>query len=67
LIVGSMPLTNWGFDQTWKNQRVKVSGTVRILQAEDFRRDYRPEVAALLIKRYEGKPVIVAREVEKGT
>jgi hypothetical protein len=65
LVVGAIPLPNWGFDETWKNEKVKVTGTVRILQAEDFRRDYGRGVDDLLFRRYEGKPVVVARDVEK--
>lgn len=65
LIVGAIPLASWGFDRSWLDAKVKVTGTVRILQAEDFRREYGRGVDDLIFRRFEGKPVIVARSIEK--
>jgi hypothetical protein len=65
LVVGAIPLTSWGFDDSWLNAKVKVTGTVRILQAEDFRREYGRGVDDLLFRRFEGKPAIIARAIEK--
>jgi hypothetical protein len=65
LVVGAVPITTWGFDESWKNQRVKVTGTVRILQPEDFQREYGRGVDDLLFRRYVEKPTVVARSAEK--
>lgn len=65
LVVGAIPLASWGFDDSWLDAKVKVTGTVRILQAEDFRREYGRGVDDLIFRRFEGKPVIVARSIEK--
>lgn len=65
LVIGAIPLTSWNIDKNWKNQKVVVTGTVRILQAEDFEREYGRGVDDLLFRRYEGKPVVIAREVKK--
>lgn len=65
LVIGAIPLTSWNIDKSWKNQKVVVTGTVRILQAEDFEREYGRGVDDLMFRRYEGKPVVIAREVKK--
>ena len=67
LVVGAIPLTSWGFDESWKGEKIKVTGTIRILQPEDFRREYGRGVDDKLFRRYVGKPTLVARTVEKAS
>jgi hypothetical protein len=65
LVLGAIPLTSWGFDESWKDAKVKVTGTIRVLQAADFQREYGRGVDDLLFRRFEGKPALIARSVEK--
>lgn len=60
LVVGMRPLVSLGFDPSWKDHQVRVTGTVRVLQAEDFRREYGRGVEDRLFRRFEGKPAIIA-------
>lgn len=60
LVVGMHPLVSLGFDPSWKNRQVRVTGTVRILQAADFRREYGRGVDDKLFRRFEGKPALIA-------
>lgn len=64
LLVAAEPLVTMGFDSSWQNKTVNVIGTVRILQAADFRREYGRGVDDRLFRRYEGKPVLVATSME---
>jgi len=65
LVVGAIPLAGWGFDESWKGKKVKVTGTIRILQPEDIQREYGRGVDDKLFRRYVDKPTLVARTVEK--
>ncbi|PWF48474.1 hypothetical protein [Massilia glaciei] len=65
LVVSSVPLANWGFDASWVDTAARVTGTVRILQAADVKREYGRGVNDKLFRTFEGQPAIVARSVEK--
>lgn len=67
LVVGKVPVASWGFDKSWAKQEVRVTGTVRILQADDFRREYGRGVDDKLFRQFEGKPALIADSVEKAT
>lgn len=60
LVVGMHPLVSLGFDPSWVNKQVRVTGTVRVLQAADFRREYGRGVDDKLFRRFEGKPALIA-------
>ena len=60
LVVGMHPLVSLGFNSEWKNRQVRVTGTVRILQAADFRREYGRGVDDKLFREFEGKPALIA-------
>lgn len=63
LVIGAEPLLALGVDRSWLNREVRVTGTVRILQAEDFRREYGRGVDDRLFRRFEGKPALIAASV----
>lgn len=63
LVVGMHPLVSLGFKPEWKNRQVRVTGTVRILQAADFRREYGRGVDDKLFRRFEGKPALIAESM----
>jgi hypothetical protein len=65
LVIGAVPLTSFEVDPSWLNKQVNVIGTVRVLQAADFRREYGRGVDDLLFRRFEGKPAIIAQSVKK--
>jgi hypothetical protein len=60
LVIGMHPLASMGFDPSWRDRKVRVTGTVRVLQAQDFRREYGRGVDDALFRRFEGKPAIIA-------
>lgn len=63
LVVSSEPLALLGFDRAWRNRTVRVTGTVRILQTEDFRHEAFRDSGAGLAERYTGKPAIIAASI----
>ncbi|WP_420473728.1 hypothetical protein [Noviherbaspirillum sp. ST9] len=63
LVVGKTPLVSLGFNPAWIDKQVRVTGTVRVLQAEDFRREYGRGVDDRMFRRYEGKPAIIAHSM----
>lgn len=66
LVVSAEPLATMGFDPSWvKKGKVSVTGTVRILQAADFRREYGRGVDDKLFRRYEGKPALIAISMKR--
>lgn len=66
LVVGAEPLATMGFDPSWvKKGKVQIVGTVRILQAADFRREYGRGVDDKLFRRYEGKPALIAISMKR--
>ena len=60
LVLAAEPLVSMGFDRSWLHKKISVTGTIRMLQASDFRREYGRGVDDKLFRRYEGKPVLVA-------
>jgi hypothetical protein len=64
LVIGREPLASMGFREEWIEQPVRVTGTVRILQASDFRREYGRGVDDKLFRRYEGKPALIATSIQ---
>lgn len=65
LVIGADPNVTWKLDSNWSSAAVRVTGTVRILQAADFQREYGRGVDDLLFRRFEGKPALVARSIER--
>ncbi|MEC4723188.1 hypothetical protein RY831_28930 [Noviherbaspirillum sp. CPCC 100848] len=63
LVVSNEPLALLGFDRAWRDRTVKVTGTVRILQAEDFRHEASRDSGTGLAERYTGKPAIIAASI----
>ncbi len=64
LVVSLEPLALLGFDRAWKGNRVRVTGTVRILQAGDFQHEYLGGIDPQIASRFVGKPAIIARSIE---
>lgn len=64
LIVSAEPLVTMGFNPSWLHQKVSVTGTIRMLQAEDFRREYGRALDDKLFRRYEGKPTLIATSMK---
>lgn len=64
LLIAAEPLVTMGFKSGWQHKTVNVVGTVRILQAADFLREYGRGVDDRLFRRYEGQPVFVATFIE---
>lgn len=60
LVVSAEPLAAMGFQPEWRNRKVVAEGTIRILQAADFRREYGRGVDDRLFRTYEGKPALIA-------
>lgn len=60
LVIAAEPLATMGFKPEWRNRKIVATGTVRIVQAADFRRDYGRGVDDELFRRFEGKPALVA-------
>jgi len=60
LVIGALPLVTLGFDPSWVNKQVRATGTVRVLQAADFLREYGRGVDNTLFSKYEGKPALIA-------
>lgn len=44
----------------WQNATVKVTGIIRLLQADDFHRTYGRGLDDKLFRRYEGQPALIA-------
>lgn len=63
LVISKEPLVTMGFKQSWIDRQVSITGTVRMLQAEDFRREYGRGVDDRMFRRYEGRPALVARSM----
>lgn len=64
LVVGMHPLVSLGFDPSWVNRQVRVTGTVRVLQADDFRKEYGRGAEDKMFRRFEGKPALIATSME---
>lgn len=60
LVIGANPTQTFNLDTTGVKTEVRVTGTVRILQADDFQREYGRGVDDLLFRRFEGKPALIA-------
>ena len=63
LVVAMEPLATMGFTKEWLNKKVAVTGTVRILMAADFRREYGRGVDDRLFRAFEGKPALIATSI----
>lgn len=63
LVIGAEPLATMGFKPEWHGRQVVVEGTIRILQAADFRREYGRGVDDRLFRTYEGKPGLIATSI----
>lgn len=59
LLVGTLPLVSFGFDPSWVNKEVRATGTVRVLQAADFIREFGRGMDNDLFSRFEGKPALI--------
>jgi hypothetical protein len=64
LVVAIEPLAFAGFQQAWKGKEVHVIGTVRILEGDDFRREYGRGIDDELFLKFAGKPVIIAQSIK---
>lgn len=60
LVISALPLVAQGFDPSLRNKKVRATGTVRVLQAADFLREYGRGMTTELIRQYEGKPALIA-------
>lgn len=65
LVIGAAPLAHMGFRPEWRNEKVRVTGTVRILQPTDVRREYGRGVDDRIFRRHVGRPVLVATSVTR--
>lgn len=63
LVVSNEPLALLGFDRAWRDRTVRVIGTVRILQPEDFQHEAFRNPETGLAARYTGKPAIIAASI----
>ncbi|GAB3551711.1 hypothetical protein GCM10027343_36320 [Noviherbaspirillum agri] len=63
LVISKEPLVTMGFNRAWIDRKVSITGTVRVLQADDFRREYGRGVDDRMFRRYEGRPALVARSM----
>lgn len=66
LVIGASPAQTLILDMASVKTAVRVTGTVRILQAADFQREYGRGVDDLLFRRFEGKPALIAQSLQKG-
>lgn len=64
LVVAVKPLAFVGFREAWKGRKVHVTGTVRILKEEDVRSEFRHGVDDNLLRKFAGKPVIIAKTIK---
>lgn len=65
LIVGEQPLEQWGIDESWHQDKVMVTGTVRVLPEEQLRTELGEKIGEEAVKRYADRPIILARSVRK--
>ncbi len=65
LVIGATPAQTFNLDPNGAKTAVRITGTVRILQAADFQREYGRGVDDLLFRRFEGKPALIAQSVQK--
>lgn len=63
LVIGKEPLVALGVERSWVNREISVTGVVKVLRAEDFRREYGRGIDDRLFRRYEGKPALIASSV----
>lgn len=64
LVVSTEPLATMGFKPDWKNRKIIAIGTIRMVQATDFRREYGRGVDDELFRRFEGKPALIATSLK---
>lgn len=60
LLVSREPLPMPQSRGQWQNATVKVTGIIRLLEADDFQRTYGRGLDDKLFRRYEGQPALIA-------